>query len=177
MKKTIDIIFQVCGDLQSLDNEDCNWYDFINNIIDNGSNRITPYFILKHEDDLDINKKIATKVKRKMHCKQICFCDYVVPNDIEKDSLVLHNIKTNEKISFNKDNSIVFTTSIRLLEMLYMQNIFSVFLNIDENKYDEKEIKQIYKLANIFITADEVNKFSFESINYEFLTFLEKNEN
>lgn len=176
-KKIIDLIFEVDNNFSLLNSDDCNWFNFFNTIINSGSNRINVYVVLKQDYGLENIKSFATKFKRKIDYKNISFCQYVLPIDIEKNQIDLVSLKDNKKVYIDNDNTIFFTTSKEVIEVLYMQNIFSVFLNIDVNKYDEKENKQIYKMSNIFITSKEISKYSYESINYEFLTFLEKNEN
>lgn len=175
-KKIIDLIFQLDGDFSLLSTENKDWFEFFNNIIDGGSNRISAYIVLKKENGLEFNKEFATKFKRKIISKEIIFCEYAF-EDVEQNLLTLTTMKDNKKVFLDKENTIFFATSKEIIELLYIQNIFSVFLNINTNKYDEKEIKQIFKMSKLFINDDEIDKYTYEPINYEFLTFLEKNEN
>lgn len=192
MESKLRVVFEISEFYYKLNEQDLmSLQNFISNFII-GSNGITEFyfiFTLKNKNEqLDLNKeelklKITNALKNKnFSIKKVpLFFGFIInPLNLDDDNnklLFYDFFKASENvIELLNTEVILFYSTIDLCDYLHINNFFSYFLNFDSNN-TEREIKKISKDSNGIIDKSNQNDISFSSINYEFLTFLEEEEN
>ncbi|MDE5766951.1 MAG: hypothetical protein K2H56_00230 [Malacoplasma sp.] len=194
MESKLKVVFEVSKFYDLNPNDLFSLIDFIINFISN-SNGITEfYFILalvekEEKSDLELEKKFnefKTKITILLKSKNfsiknnpLFFGSILNPINLEDDNKLIFNkffAKSKNEIELLNNQIILFYLTTDLCDYLHLNNFFTYFLNFNSNN-TEREIKKISKDTIGVVDASNQNEISFSSINYEFLTFLENEEN
>lgn len=191
MEDKINVVFEVSKLIVNNDfKENNNWLKFVSKFISESNKNVNFYFLLNFkesetENNFESNFK---KSKEEIHSYlknnidnfnlySINFGVFVNPDNVDNNKITFFDLKNNIQIELSNNNSIFFFSYFELSDFLHINNFFSYFLDFDNTDTDKKKIKRLAKEVNGIVDDDNFESINFLTINYEFLTFIDKFKN